>query len=353
MTEVSATPFGPSPDGRAVERYTLSNSHGISADIMTYGATLLALRTPDRGGRFDSIVLGFDALDPYLAGTPYFGATIGRYANRIAGARFKLDGHEYRLAANEGRSHLHGGQIGFDKVLWEPRAFRTPDAGGVALSYLSPDGEEGYPGALSVEVTYRLTADGVLAIDYRAATTRPTPLNLTHHSYFNLSGDALREIAAHTLRIDADQFTPVAPDLIPTGELRGVSDTPFDFRATKLIAAHIDRDDDQLRIAGGYDHNFILNTSRAGRLAHAATLCDPESGRLMEVWTTEPGLQFYSGNFLDGSLMGRHGPFARRAGLCLEPQHFPNSPNEPSFPSTILRPGETYASRTEFRFSTC
>lgn len=342
----SVSSFGHLPDGRVVECATLRNASGLTAEVMSYGAALIALRTPDRSGRFESIVLGFDTLEPYLAGTPYFGATVGRYANRIAGAHFTLDGHAYRLAANDGANHLHGGNIGFDKALWHMRAIEN----GVVFSHLSPDGDEGYPGALSVEVSYRLS-DNALRIDYRATATKPTPVNLTHHSYFNLSGPALREITAHELEIDADQLTPIDTGLIPTGELRDVTDTAFDFRNPHTIDARIDDDDEQLRFADGYDHNFVLNKPAPDALARAARLRDPASGRVMEVWTTEPGVQFCSGNFLDGSLTGPHGVFAKRTGLCLEPQHFPNSPNEPSFPSTVLRPGEDYHSVTEFRFS--
>jgi aldose 1-epimerase len=310
---------------------------------MTYGATLTALRTPDRHGRFENIVLGFDALEPYLAGTPYFGATIGRYANRIAGARFELDGRQYKLAANDGRNHLHGGARGFDKVVWNARPFTDPEAAGVIFSHLSADGDEGYPGELTVETTYQLTDDDRLVIDYRATTTKPTHVNLTHHSYFDLGGDALREITGHELMIDADRFTPVNAELIPTGELLDVAGTPFDFRTPHAIGARVEENDAQLRLAGGYDHNFVLNKPAPDALTRAAIVSEPESGRAMEVWTTEPGLQFYSGNSLTA-------PFKRRSGLCLEPQHFPNAPNEPRFPSTILRPGEEYRSRTEFRF---
>lgn len=349
MAEISVSPFGRLGDGRAVERYVLRNTHGVEAEVMTYGATLLALRTPDRAGRLANIVLGFDALDPYLAGTPYFGATIGRYANRIAGARFVLDGRSYTLAASDGANHLHGGEVGFDKKLWTAQA--DTHGAGIIFSYLSPDGEEGYPGALSVDVTYSLTDENTLSIDYRATTTKPTPINLTHHSYFNLSGDASREIGGHELSIDADTFTPANAELIPTGELRDVAGTPFDFRAPRRIGARIEDDDQQLRQAGGYDHNFVLNKPSQHALTRTAWLSDPVSGRSLELWTTEPGLQFYSGNGLDGSLVGPTGPYTRRSGLCLEPQHFPNSPNEPRFPSTTLRPGEGYRSRTELRFT--
>jgi aldose 1-epimerase len=344
LVDLAIFPLGRTPDGRSVERYVLRNRQGITAELMTYGATLMALRTPDRQGRFESIVLGFDTLEPYLAGTPYFGATIGRYANRVAGARFKLDGKTYTLAANDGRNHLHGGVVGFDKVVWRAHPVTDADSAGVQFSYVSADGEEGYPGELSVEVTYRLTDEDRLSIDYRATTTKPTHINLTHHSYFNLTGDASREIIGHELTIDADRYTPVDAELMPTGEVRDVAGTPFDFRTSHAIAARIDADDAQLHVGGGYDHNFVLNKSAPNALARAAVVFDPGSGRATDVWTTEPGLQFYTGNSLDGV-------FRRRTGLCLEPQHFPNTPNEPRFPSTILRPGEAYRARTEFRFS--
>lgn len=334
------SPLGRTPDGRAVERYVLRNRRGLSADIMTYGATLTALRTSDRRGRSENVVLGFDKLEPYLASTPYLGAIIGRYANRIAGARFNVDGKTYRLAANDRRNHLHGGNVGFDKVVWSAQ----PIDDGVLFSHVSADGEEGYPGELTINVTYRLSNDDRLSIDYRATTTKPTHVNLTHHSYFNLSGDAAREITGHELTVDADRYTPVNAELIPTGELCDVTGTPFDFRKPQLIGARIEADNEQTRLAGGYDHNFVLNKPASNTLTRAALLSDPGNGRSMELWTTEPGLQFYSGNHLSGA-------FARRAGLCLEPQHFPNTPNEPRFPSTLLLPGEEYCSRTEFRFA--
>jgi aldose 1-epimerase len=337
LVDLAISPLGSTPDGRAVERYTLRNAQGLSADIMTYGATLMALRTPDRDGRLASIVLGFNRLAPYLAGTPYFGATVGRYANRIAGARFELDGKQYALTANDGRNQLHGGLVGFDKIVWRAQ----PVGDGVQFSYVSPDGDEGYPGELTVEVTYRLTDDNRLTIDYHATTTKPTHVNLTHHSYFNLSGHLSREIVDHDLTIDADRYTPIDVELIPTGELRNVAGTPFDFRSQREVGARIDDDDAQLRLGGGYDHNFVLNKTTPGTLTRAAVVNDPQSGRVMEVWTTEPGVQFYSGD----------GLAARRTGFCVEPQHFPNSPNEPRFPSTMLRPGKEYRSRTEFRFS--
>lgn len=337
-------PIGRTATGETVWRYRL-RAGALCADVMTYGATLMALYTPDRSGEAGDIVLGFDTLAPYLAGAPCLGATVGRYANRIADARFEIDGRTYRLAANEGRNHLHGGLRGFDKVVWSA----APLEDGVALRHVSADGGEGYPGELRVEVAYRLSADR-LTIEYSARTTKPTHVNLTHHSYFNLSG-APSDIGDHLLQIDADRFAPVDRELIPTGELRGVANTPFDFRSARRIGASIEAGDPQLIAAGGYDHTFVLNKSAPSALTRAAALSEPASGRRMEVWTTEPGLQFYSGNHLDGSLVGTAGPFIRRSGLCLEPQHFPDSPNRPEFPSTLLRPDGIYRSRTEFRFS--
>lgn len=350
MADVSITALGRTPDGHSVERYVLANTHGVTAEIMTYGATLTALRTPDRAGQVENVALGFDTLEPYLAGTPYFGATVGRYANRIAGARFELDGREYKLAANDGDNSLHGGDVGFDKALWHARPFRDASAAGVAFSHLSPDGDEGYPGALPVEAIYTLSDDDTLSIEYRATTTKPTHVNLTHHSYFNLSGAARREITGHELQIDADRYAPTDAERIPTGQLRPVAHGPFDFRRSQTIGSRIDDHDDQLRIAGGYDHSFVLNKTNPSELTRAAVLFDPRSGRTMELWTTEPALQVYSGNALDGALSG--GAYKRRTGLCLEPQHLPNTPNEPLFASTVLRPGETYQSRTVLHFRT-
>lgn len=343
MENVAVSTPGRTPEGRCVERYTLRNAHGLEADIMTYGATLMALRTPDREGRFENLVLGFDTLEPYLAGTPYFGATIGRYANRIAGARFTLDGREYKLTANDGRNQLHGGAVGFDKVVWEAFAGTHQDSATVAFAHFSPDGDQGYPGAMHVDVVYQLTDRNCLSIDYFATTTKPTHVNLTHHSYFNLTGDAAQEITSHELIIDAEKYLPVDAELIPTGELRDVAGD-FDFRAAHVLGSRIEANDAQLRIAGGYDHTFVLNKPAPGAFERAGVLSESGSGRVVEVWTTEPGLQFYSGNNLAA-------PFARRTGVCLEPQHFPNTPNTPTFPSTVLLPGHAYRSRTEFRFS--
>ncbi len=336
--------------GEVVRIYTLKNSHGIEARIMTYGASIVSLKTPDRNGHLQNIVLGFSTLDPYLAGVPYYGATVGRYANRIARARFALDGKTYALNANDGPNSLHGGARGFDKRIW--RATVDTAHNSIALTYMSADGEEGFPGQLTARVTYRLHEDDSLSIEYAATTTAPTPLNLANHSYFNLSGEPSRTILEHTLSINADKFTPVDATLIPTGELRPVAGTPFDFRAEAVIGSRIDADDAQLQLGHGYDHNWVLNAKRGEALRFAARLSDPASGRVLEVFTTQPGLQFYSGNFMDGKPAGRGSVYNHRTGLCLETQHFPDAPNQAAFPNTILRPGETYSQRTVLRFST-
>jgi aldose 1-epimerase len=298
------------------------------------------------------VVLGHPALDGYLADNrPYFGAVVGRYANRIAGGELPLDGVTHALTRNDGEHHLHGGARGFDKVVWTGEPFQAPGRVGVALRYRSPEGEEGYPGSLSVEVRYALTDDDELTFDASATTDRATVCNLSHHGYFDLEGGATGGVLGHLLEIDADRFTPVGPGLIPTGELRGVEATPMDFRRPTSIGARLETPDEQLALAGGYDHNWVLNRTGGG-LARAARLVGTRSGRVMELLTTEPGLQFYSGNFLDGTITGKRGlPYQRRAGLCLETQHFPDSPHHPEFPSTVLRPGETYRTSTVYRFS--
>ena len=333
-----------------VEIYTLSNIHGIEARIMTYGASIVSLKTPDRNGRLQNIVLGFDTLDPYLAGVPYYGATVGRYANRIAHARFTLDGAFYPLTANDGPNSLHGGPRGFDKRVWKADA--TASHNSLRLTYVSAAGEEGYPGQLTAHVTYRLREDDTLSIEYQATTTAPTPVNLANHAYFNLSGDPAHSILDHKLTINADKFTPVNATLIPTGELRPVAGTPFDFRNEAAIGSRIDAKDVQLNIGHGYDHNWVLNAVNGKVLRFAARLTDPTSGRVLEVSTTQPGLQFYSGNFMDGMPAGHGSVYNYRTGLCLETQHFPDSPNQPTFPNTILRPGETYEQKTELHFRT-
>jgi aldose 1-epimerase len=342
--------FGRAGD-QPVELYTLTNVHGIEARIMTYGATLVSLKTPDRNAQFKNIVLGFDSLDPYLAGVPYFGATIGRYANRIAGAHFSLDGMVYALAPNDGQNTLHGGRVGFDKRVWSAQPSDSPRGPVLLLSYVSPPGEEGFPGELTAHVTYRLDNDDTMAIEYEATTTAPTPVNLTNHAYFNLTGDPTRSIVDHVLLINADRFTPIDATMIPTGELRAVAGTPFDFHQPHAIASRIGEPDEQLLRAHGYDHNWVLSRSQPGALTLAAIVSDPDSGRSLEIRTTQPGLQFYSGNFLNGKPAGGGGSvYAFRTGLCLETQHFPDSPNQSRFPGTILRPGQTYAEKTVIAF---
>jgi len=348
---ITKKPFGTLPDGREVEVYVLTNHTGMHLSIATYGGIITSLTAPDRGGHLADVVLGFDSLDQYLAGHPYFGAIVGRYANRIAKGAFTLDGESYSLAVNNNDNHLHGGIEGFDKVLWRAQPRSTADGPQLELTYVSADGEEGYPGRLDVTVTYTLTHNLELRIDYRATTDKPTPINLTNHSYFNLAGQGSGDILDHRVSIDADRFTPVDSGLIPTGELRRVDGTPMDLREPITIGSRIEADNEQLRFAGGYDHNWVLN--KAGKeLSHAATVSDPTTGRGMEVLTREPGVQFYTANFLDGSLSGKDAAlYSRRCALCLETQHFPDSPNKPDFPSTVLRPGDLYDTTTVYRFS--
>jgi len=347
---VSRADFGVMPDGDSVQVFTLANAHGIVVRAMTYGATILSLETPDASGRADDIVLGFSSLDDYLRGSPYFGAVVGRYGNRIAGGSFQLDGRSYQLATNDGPNHLHGGVKGFDKVVWRGESSTSDSTASVAFSYTSPSGEEGYPGTMEARVTYTLTNGDELVVEYRATTDAPTPINLTQHSYFNLAGAGRGDILGHQLMIAADRYTPVDATLIPTGQLASVEGTPFDFRTPTEIGARIEAPDEQLARGRGYDHNFVLNRDGDG-LVHAATLHDPSTGRTLDISTTEPGLQFYSGNFLDGTITGKDGRvYGHRSGLCLETQHFPGSPNEPAFPSTILRPGGEYHSTTVFAF---
>jgi aldose 1-epimerase len=330
-----------------VEIYTLSNVHGVEARIMTYGATLVSLKAPDRDGHLASIVLGFDTLEPYLAGVPYYGAIVGRYGNRIAKARFTLDGKTYQLAANNGPNSLHGGLRGFDKRVWKAEMLPTSKGNGVRFTYVSAAGEEGYPGELTAHVVYRLDDQDNLEIDYQATTTAPTTLNLTNHSYFNLTGDPRVPVMDHVLTIHADRFTPVDATLIPIGELRPVAGTPFDFTTPHTVGARIGAADEQLRLGGGYDHNWVINRTGPG-LTLAAVVTDPKSGRSLEVRTTQPGVQFYSGNFMDGKPAGKGSVYSHRTGLCLETQHFPDSPNQPAFPSTILRPGQVFSEKTVF-----
>lgn len=353
---VTSAAFGPADGQPPVLRYTLRNVQGARADILTYGATLAGLWMPDRTGRLEDVVLGFDNLAAYRRTSTYIGAVVGRVGNRIAHGRFTLDGQTHALATNNAPGgipcHLHGGPSGFDKVVWHGAPLERADAAGLRLTYVSRDGEEGYPGTLRVTVDYWLTDANELTVHYRATTDRATPVNLTQHAYFNLRGEGAGDILDHMLTLHAERFTPADAGLIPTGELAPVFGTPFDFTAPHRIGERIDADDEQLRFGGGYDHNWVLNHP-AGQLGCAAVVDEPTTGRRLEVWTQEPGVQFYSGNFLDGSDIGPSGrPYARRTGFCLETQHFPDSPNQPHFPSIILRPGHTYDTTTAFRFST-
>lgn len=353
--DVTRTAFGRTPGGETVEAFTLTNAQGRSVRAATYGGTIVSLSVPDREGLLADVVLGHDSVDGYIGDSNYFGAIIGRVANRIAKARFTVDGKTYQLAANNGPNHLHGGRTGFDKVVWRPALFRTDRAAGLALSYTSPDGEDGYPGNLEVRVTYTLTERNELVVDYLATTDRATPINLTQHSCFNLAADRGGDILGHLLRINADLMTPVDQTLIPTGKLAPVAGGPFDFRTPTAVGARIATDDEQLHRGRGYDHNFVLRREAEAGLVHAARVVEPMSGRTLDVYTTEPGLQFYSGNSIGlGSIGGVTGKAGRvygpRAGLCLETQHFPDSPNQPGFPSTILRPDAPYRSRTVFAF---
>ncbi len=347
--KIRKQPFGQTRNGEPVELYTLTNSNGVETSITNYGGRVVTLKVPDRAGKFADVVLGFDSLDPYLGNSPYFGALIGRYGNRIGKARFTLDGKEYKLAANNGPNALHGGVVGFDKVLWKGEE-GTGEEPSLKLTYLSKDGEEGYPGNLSVTVVYTLTDRNELRIDYEAATDQDTVLNLTNHSYFNLAGEGVGDILGQEIMINADRFTPIDSGLIPTGELKPVKGTPFDFTKSTAIGARINDRDQQVQFGKGYDHNFVLNGG--GGLTLAARVVEPHSGRIMEVLTTQPGVQFYTGNFLDGSVKGKGGKaYPYRSAFCLETQHFPDSPNKPGFPSVVLKPGEKFTSTTVYRFT--
>jgi aldose 1-epimerase len=346
---VTKAPFG-TADGQSVDLYTLRNVHGLEAKITNYGGILVSLKVPDRNGKFDDVVLGFNDLDTYLKGDPYFGALIGRYGNRIAKGRFTLNGVEYKLAVNNGDNTLHGGLKGFDKVVWTGKEMKTKAGPAVALTYLSKDGEEGYPGNLNVRVVYTLTNNDEIKIDYSATTDKDTVINLTEHSYFNLAGEGNGDILNTIVTINGNRFLPTDAGSIPTGELRNVKGTPFDFLTPHAIGARINQDEEQLKLGNGYDHTWIIN-GRPGTLRYAAMAYDTTSGRTMQVWTTEPGMQFYTGNFLDGTLTGKSGKiYQRRFGFCFETQHYPDSPNHPAFPTTTLKKGATYRSTTIYRF---
>ena len=345
--------FGKTPDGQPVELYVLTNKGGAEASITNYGGAVVSLKMPDRNGKLADIVLGYDNADGYVNDKSYFGALVGRYGNRIGHAQFVLDGKTYTLAKNDHDNSLHGGIKGFNKALWTAKILPAKDGQSVELSYLSKDGEEGFPGNLKVSVIYTLTDTNALRIVYTATTDKKTVVNLTNHAYFNLAGQGSGDILSHLLTIQADQFTPVDVGLIPTGELRDVMDTPFDFRKPTAIGARIDQADEQLKLGGGYDHNFVLRMPMDRGEYLAARALEPASGRVMEVWTTEPGIQFYTGNFLDGKTVGKGGiAYPKRSAFCLETQHFPDSPNQPKFPSVVLNPGARYHTITTYKFST-
>ena len=347
---MTKAPFGKLPNGTAVDLYTLANSKGFEARITNYGGIVVSIKAPDKNGKYDDVVLGFDNFEGYLSKHPFFGALAGRYANRIAKGQFKLGDKTYKLFVNNGPNSLHGGKEGFDKKVWTAKEVSKPDAAGLELHYLSKDGEEGYPGNLNVTVTYWVTNDNELRIDYAATTDKETVLNITNHSYFNLAGSG--DILKHEMMINADRITPVDETLIPTGEVLQVAGTPFDFTKPTAIGARIDDKHQQMVYGKGYDHNFVLNATGAAVML-AARVSEPTTGRVLEVSTDQPGVQFYTGNFLDGTFKGKGGKaYTQRSGFCLETQHYPDSPNHPNFPTTALKPGEQYKSTTIFKFMT-
>jgi len=347
---ITSAPFGKA-NGEPVTLYTLKNAAGMEVGIITYGGAIQSIKVPDREGRFEDVALGFDTIGGYLNHGAYMGALVGRYGNRIGGAKFSLDGESHNLPANDGKNTLHGGTKGFDKVVWKAEAVDAAEPA-LRLSYSSAAGEMGFPGKLDVVVTYTLSADNAIVIDYHAVVDAPTVVNLTNHAYFNLAGHDSGTVLGQQMMIAADSLTPVDSGLIPTGEIRTVAGTPFDFLQPAAIGARIEADNEQIRFGGGYDHNWVLIGGVTQQPRLAARVVDPESGRVLEVLTTEPGIQFYSGNFLDGSLTGKGGvKYVKRSGFCLETQHYPDSPNHDNFPSTTLRPGDEYKTRTLYKFS--
>ena len=343
--------FGTTSDGQAVKLFTLKNKSGAELQVINFGAIVLSLKVPDRNGQLADVTLGCDQLSDYESKTPYFGAVVGRYGNRIAKGQFMLEGQTYTLATNNGPNALHGGLKGFDKVVWQAQAVQASDGPAVEFSYLSKDGEEGYPGSLAVKMVYTLTDKNEFKIQYTATTDKPTVVNITHHSYFNLAGAGEGDILGHEMMINADRFTPVDATLIPTGELKPVQGTPMDFTKPMAIGARVNPDNEQLKFGGGYDHNWVINKPM-GQLRTMARVYEPTSGRVLEVLSTEPGLQFYTGNFLDGKITGKGGwVYAFRNGFCMEPQHYPDSPNQPNFPSVVLKPGEVYKNTIIYKFS--
>jgi aldose 1-epimerase len=348
QNQITQAPFGTLPDGRQVNQYTLANGRGMVVKVLDFGGIITEIHVPDRDGVFADVALGFDTLAPYVTDSPYFGALIGRYGNRIAKGRFVLDGKEVQLTVNNGENHLHGGTPGYDKVLWSA----SVDGATLVLRYHSPDGEQGYPGNFEATATYTLTEDNEIVVRFHGVTDQPTPVNLTQHSYFNLKGVGEGDVLDHVLVIDADRFVPIDATSIPYGDLAPVTGTPFDFRQPRTIGERIAQPDKQLRHGTGYDHCWVLNRGPGETgLKRAVHVCEPTTGRVLELFTEEPGVQFYSGNFLDGSLHGKGHTWTFRSGFCIEPEHFPDSPNQPSYPSTILRPGEVYETESRFRFS--
>lgn len=348
--KIEHQPFGKTEDGSAVDLYTLTNAHGMKVKITNYGGIVTSILVPDKNGKQGDVVLGHDNLEGYLKANPYFGCIVGRFGNRIARGKFTLNEKTYSLATNNDLNHLHGGIKGFDKVVWSSKEMKGKDTVGLELTYMSKDGEEGYPGNLSVKVIYTLTNENAVRIDYEATTDQPTVCNLTNHTYFNLKDAGASPILDHELMLDADYLTPVDSTLIPTGKLQPVAGTPFDFKIPTAIGARINADNEQIKFGLGYDHNLVLN-GKAGELRMAGKLIETTTGRVVKVWTTEPGIQFYSGNFLDGSITGKNGTvYHYRHGLCLETQHYPDSPNQSSFPSTVLNPGEKYQTTTVYKF---
>lgn len=346
---VSEASFGKLPTGEAASLYTLTNANGIVIKATNYGGIITEMHTPDKNGKMGDIVLGFDNITDYLNNKAFLGAFIGRYGNRIAKGQFTIDGKQYQVSVNDGANSLHGGAVGFNKLLWDAKPFKTPKSVGLTLTHTSPDGDQGFPGNLKVTVVYELTNDNELVMKYNAVTDKATPVNLTQHSYFNLAGSG--DILSHNLMINADRYTPVDTALIPTGELAPVAGTPFDFRSSHTIGKMIEQENAQLKNGKGYDHNYVLNKKSAKELSLAARVEEPTSGRVLEVYSEEPGVQFYSGNFLDGSMTGKGVNYKLRSGFCLEPQHFPDSPNQAKFPSTIVKPGEVYSTKMTYKFS--
>lgn len=347
---ISKAPFGTLPDGTAVDLYTMVNANGMEVRASNYGGIITALLVPDASGKLGDVVLGLKSFDDYVKNPPYFGAIIGRYGNRIAKGQFKIDDQTYKLPKNDGPNTLHGGVKGFDKVVWQAEPFEKEDSVGVIFTYTSKDGEEGFPGNLQARVTYTLTDKNELSFEYHATTDKPTVVNLTQHTYFNLAGDGNGDVLNHEFTLYADSYTPVNKQLIPTGKIEPVTDTPFDFRTKAALNTRINVDNPQLKLAGGFDHNFVLKRKQPG-LTVAARVSEPTTRRVMEVRTTEPGVQFYTGNFLDDKLAAKSGqPYVKHSGFCLETQHYPDSPNQPEFPSTVLRPGEEYNSQTIYTF---